>query len=72
MSPRLVNADLKAYGGNAADRAVQKGLTPKFRITNHLIKVIHRELTGQLPQMAQATPTQNVTPVVASGTIARN
>ena len=72
MAPHMVNADLKAYGGNAADRAVQKGLTQKFRITNHLIKVIHRELTGQLPQMVHAAPQQNVTPVVAVGTIAQN
>lgn len=42
---RVVHADLKAYGGQEAIDADAKGLTQKFRITNHLANVIVVELS---------------------------
>ncbi len=43
--PRRVQADLKAYGGQAAIAADQRGETQKVRITDHLAEVIRAELT---------------------------
>ncbi len=42
--PRLIKADLKAYGGKRAVAAEHRGLTQKVRITAHLAKVIKREI----------------------------
>lgn len=44
--PRLVKADLDAFGGQQALRAEASGLTQKVRITNHLAEVIRQELTS--------------------------
>lgn len=44
--PRLVHADLKAFGGRDALAADARGETQKVRITEHLSKVIHQELTS--------------------------
>lgn len=44
-APRKIQADLKAYGGDDAIAADQRGETQKVRISAHLAKVIHAELT---------------------------
>lgn len=45
LSPtRQIKADLKAFGGNRAIAAEQRGQTQKVRITDHLSKVIRMEL----------------------------
>lgn len=44
-APRVVRADLDAFGGQQALRAEARGLTQKVRITNHLAEVIRQELT---------------------------
>jgi len=51
-APREVVADLQGYGGNMALEAEAKGLTQKYRITQHLAKVLRDELslsTGFVP-----------------------
>ncbi len=45
--PRLIRADLKAFGGGRALAAERRGQTQKVRITDHLAAVIQREITGQ-------------------------
>jgi hypothetical protein len=71
--PRKVVADLQAYGGQRAIEAEQRGITQKFRITNHLVKVIYHELTGldapvrQIDRVTASAPT--VGSVTASGTM---
>jgi len=42
--PRLVKADLKAFGGTAAIDAERRGQTQKVRITQHLANVIQQQL----------------------------
>lgn len=42
---KLVKADLKAFGGNKAIEAEMRGETQKVRITNHLMDVLHAEMT---------------------------
>jgi len=42
--PRLIKADLKAYGGKRAVVAEHRGETQKVRITAHLAGVIKREI----------------------------
>lgn len=44
--PRLVRADLDAFGGKDALRADARGQTQKVRVTNHLAEVIRQELTN--------------------------
>ncbi|MEP2027835.1 MAG: DUF6778 family protein [Paracoccaceae bacterium] len=44
--PHIVQADLKAYGGEEALSAEAGGYTQKFRITNHLANVIVADLSG--------------------------
>ncbi|WP_299350299.1 DUF6778 family protein [uncultured Shimia sp.] len=43
--PRTIRADLVGYGGEKAIQAESRGLTQKFRITNHLARVIQDEMT---------------------------
>lgn len=43
--PRMVRADLAAFGGQQALQAEARGQTQKVRITNHLAEVIRQELT---------------------------
>lgn len=43
--PRIVEADLDAFGGGQALQAQQNGLTQKVRISQHLAEVIRQELT---------------------------
>ena len=45
--PRLVKADLDAFGGQQALRAEARGQTQKVRITNHLAEVIPQELSNE-------------------------
>jgi len=45
--PRMVRADLDAFGGQQALQAEARGLTQKVRITNHLAEVIRQELTTE-------------------------
>jgi hypothetical protein len=45
--PRLVKADLDAFGGQQALRAEARGQTQKVRITNHLAEVIRQELSNE-------------------------
>ena len=45
--PRIIEADLKAFGGNAALAAEAEGRTQKTRITDHLATVIQEELTQE-------------------------
>jgi len=44
-TPRIVEADLNAFGGTTALAAERRGQTQKARITAHLAKVIQDELT---------------------------
>ena len=44
--PQFVKADFKALGGQAAIRAEAKGVTQKYRITNHLASVIQTQLAS--------------------------
>src|SRR6056297_41477 len=44
--PHFVKADFKAFGGAKAIEAERDGITQKFRITNHLAKVIETELAS--------------------------
>lgn len=44
--PRLIKADLKAYGGQKAIAAMQRGETQKLRITRHLAEVIRTEIAA--------------------------
>ncbi|SEO52982.1 hypothetical protein SAMN04490248_106145 [Salinihabitans flavidus] len=43
--PREIRANLEGYGGQQAVEAEAKGLTQKYRITQHLARVIREELT---------------------------
>lgn len=43
--PREIMADLEAYGGSKALQAEARGLTQKYRITQHLARVIRDEMT---------------------------
>ena len=43
--PRIVQADLDAFGGEQALAAEARGQTQKVRITDHLAEVIRQELT---------------------------
>jgi len=43
--PRLVEADLEAFGGQEAIEAEARGHTQKARITAHLVEVMRQELT---------------------------
>jgi len=45
--PRLVNADLKAYGGKKAVASEHRGITQKVRILAHLAEVIRHEVISQ-------------------------
>lgn len=45
-APRLIKADLKAFGGRKAVEAEHKGLTQKIRIMSHLASVIQNEVAG--------------------------
>lgn len=42
---RTIRADLVGYGGARAMAAEARGVTQKYRITNHLVGVIQKELT---------------------------
>ncbi|MRU16890.1 hypothetical protein FDP25_15720 [Roseovarius sp. A21] len=44
--PHFVKADFKAFGGTRAIEAEREGITQKYRITEHLAKVIETELTS--------------------------
>lgn len=46
MPPRLIRADLDAFGGAQALRAEARGQTQKVRIAGHLAEVIRQELTS--------------------------
>lgn len=59
--PRLVNADLKAYGGKRAVAAEHRGLTQKVRILAHLAGLIQHEVTSH-----QTGGAVNKTPILAS------
>ncbi|MEQ9693509.1 DUF6778 family protein [Shimia sp. SDUM112013] len=43
--PREIKADLEGYGGSKALQAEARGLTQKYRITQHLARVIHDEMS---------------------------
>lgn len=45
--PRIIEADLKAFGGSTALAAEAEGQTQKTRITDHLAEVIREELTQE-------------------------
>lgn len=69
--PRDIKADLVGYGGTKAIQAEARGLTQKYRITNHLARVVQEEMTlatGWVPpkngKTAQVIP---MTPVKALG-----
>lgn len=50
---RLIEADLEAYGGAKAIYHENHGITQKVRITDHMAKVFHKELTDPTPPEAQ-------------------
>ncbi len=63
--PKQISASLVGYGGQRALDAEAKGLTQKYRITQHLAFVMREELTkveGFVP--AQRGPTALVQPLV--------
>ncbi len=63
--PKEIKADLLGYGGSKALQAEARGLTQKFRITQHLARVIRDEMS--LPQGFLAPPggvTKRVTPML--------
>lgn len=60
--PREIRADLEGYGGQQAVEAEAKGLTQKYRITQHLARVIREELT-QASGYAGKGITRRVTPI---------
>ncbi|CUJ98848.1 hypothetical protein PH7735_02130 [Shimia thalassica] len=43
--PREIKADLEGYGGSKAIQAEARGLTQKYRITQHLARVVRDEMT---------------------------
>ncbi len=43
--PREIKADLVGYGGSKALQAEARGLTQKYRITQHLAKVVRDEMS---------------------------
>lgn len=45
LNSKRVKADLKGYGGVRAIEAESRGLTQKYRITQHLARVFQQELT---------------------------
>lgn len=51
--PRLVSADLKAFGGNRALKAEHKGLTQKVRIMSHLASLIKTEINATQERLSQ-------------------
>lgn len=52
---RLVDSNLRALGGDEAVAADMRGETQKVRVTQHLAKVIHGELTGiGIPEVVAA------------------
>lgn len=46
QGPRLIKADLKGFGGEAAIQAERAGQTQKVRITDHLSRVIVQQLSA--------------------------
>lgn len=64
IAPRKIKADLKGYGGQKATMAEARGETQKKRITEHLTRVIRKELSGGIvsaQQAASETVTRNET-----------
>ena len=65
--PREIKADLVGYGGSKALQAEARGLTQKYRITNHLARVIRDEMTlttGWVPPKKGVTASvEPMTPV---------
>lgn len=53
---RVIDADLVAYGGETALRAVRAGQTQKVRISNHLAGVIQRELIPPITIVSSERP----------------
>lgn len=73
IEPRIVKADLNAYGGRKAIEAEAKGHTQKYRVTNHLVATLYRELTGETPQAITAEAVKvDTKPAKAEGRIALN
>lgn len=46
-APKLIKADLKAFGGNKATASERRGQTQKVRIMAHLAGLIEREVNAQ-------------------------
>jgi hypothetical protein len=67
--PREIKADLVGYGGSKALQAEARGLTQKYRITQHLAKVVRDEMslaTGWVkPQGGVTARIQPLSPVQA-------
>ncbi|WP_235871334.1 DUF6778 family protein [Shimia sediminis] len=67
--PREIKADLVGYGGSKALQAEARGLTQKYRITNHLARVIRDEMTlttgWVAPKKGVTATVQPMTPVKA-------
>ena len=67
--PREIKADLVGYGGSKALQAEARGLTQKYRITQHLAKVVRDEMslaTGWVqPQGGVTARVQPLSPVKA-------
>ncbi len=68
--PREIKADLARYGGSKAIQAEARGLTQKYRITQHLARVIREEMTlatGWVPPKkgvtARIVPLEPVKPI---------
>lgn len=59
QAPRLIETELKAYGGAAALEAMSRGETQKLRIQRHLLSVISQELKShRAPATDGAQPLQ--------------
>ena len=68
--PKEIKADLVGYGGAKALQAEARGLTQKYRITQHLARVVRDEMSlpeGFLPPpngvTARVTPLTPVKPL---------
>ncbi len=67
--PKPIQAHLLGYGGQKAIEAENRGLTQKYRITQHLAHVVRKELTtaeGFVPPKRGAT--QRIVPLEPIGT----
>jgi len=62
---QVIEADLKAFGGQKAILADRRGQTQKVRITGHLANVIRETLSGQIMDVAPVVATATQAPAAS-------